>query len=226
VAVADGAATLEEVLGRARAPELREQPGAQVAAVRAWLDGRVERRHRNGAARQADLDRLEAAAGTAPSLERFLTDLTLDPPSSTGELAGPPHLDDDYLTLSTIHSAKGAEWDVVHVIHLADGCLPSDLATGRAEEIEEERRLLHVAMTRARDELWLHVPLRYHHHRQNSRGRDAHGYAQRSRFLSPAVVAHCDEVVATTATRPDGVAAVPRGAATVEVDDFLAGLLA
>ena len=80
-------------------------------------------------------------------------------PSSTGDLAGPPHLDDDFLTLSTIHSAKGAEWDVVHLIHLADG-VPArrDLATGRPEEIEEERRLLHVAMTRARDDLWLHVP--------------------------------------------------------------------
>jgi DNA helicase-2/ATP-dependent DNA helicase PcrA len=225
-AVLDGAIALADALCAARAPELRERPGAQIAVVRSWLDGRVQRRHRNGDARRADLDRLEAAASAAPSLERFLTDLTLDPPSSTGELAGPPHLDDDFLTLSTIHSAKGAEWDVVHLLHLADGCLPSDLATGRPEEIEEERRLLHVAMTRARDDLWLHVPLRYHHHRQNSRGRDAHGFAQRSRFLSPAVAALCDEVVATTASAADPAATVPRAQAAAEVDDFLAGLLA
>jgi DNA helicase-2/ATP-dependent DNA helicase PcrA len=225
-AVAEGALALQGALVAARSPELRDHPAAQIAVVRTWLDARVERRHRNGEARRADLDRLEAAAGAAPSLERFLTDLTLDPPSSTGELAGPPHLDDDYLTLSTIHSAKGAEWDVVHLIHLADGCLPSDLATGRSEEIEEERRLLHVAMTRARDDLWLHVPLRYHHHRQNSRGRDAHGFAQRSRFLSPAVAAHCDEVVAATATSADDLAEVPRAPAAAEVDDFLTGLLA
>ncbi len=212
-------------LNTARAPALRATPGAQVAEVRRWLDARVERRHRNGAARTADLDRLEQAAGTAPSLERFLTDLTLDPPSSTGDLAGPPHLDDDYLTLSTIHSAKGAEWDVVHLIHLADGCLPSDMATGHPEEIEEERRLLHVAMTRARDDLWLHVPLRYHHHRQNSRGRDAHSYAQRSRFISAAVASECDETFATPPTPPAETQEVAVAPAVAEVQDFLAGLL-
>jgi DNA helicase-2/ATP-dependent DNA helicase PcrA len=213
------------VLTAARDQELREHPGAQVAEVRRWLDTRVERRHRNGDARRADLDRLEQAATVAPTLERFLTELTLDPPTSTGELAGLPHLDDDFLTLSTVHSAKGAEWDVVHLIHLADGCFPSDLATGHPEEVEEERRLLHVAMTRARDDLWLHVPLRYHHHRQNTRGRDGHGFAQRSRFLSPAVAALCDEVVAQTPSRRDEEVALDEAPAVVEVRDFLAGLL-
>ncbi len=216
---------LLDAITAARAPALRDTPGAQVAEVRRWLDGRVERRHRNNVARRADLDRLEQAAAAAPSLERFLTDLTLDPPSSTGELAGPPHLDDDFLTLSTVHSAKGAEWDVVHLIHLSDGCFPSDLATGRPDEVEEERRLLHVAMTRARDDLWLHVPLRYHHHRQNSRGRDAHGYAQRSRFLSPTVAALCDEVVAQPSAPPTEALHLAPAAAVMEVRDFLAGLL-
>jgi DNA helicase-2/ATP-dependent DNA helicase PcrA len=218
-------APLVAALAAARAPTLREHPGAQVAEVRRWLDGKVERRHRNAAARRADLDRLEQAAGVAPSLERFLSELTLDPPASTGDLAGPPHLDDDFLTLSTVHSAKGAEWDVVHLIHLADGSFPSDLATGHPEEIEEERRLLHVAMTRARDDLWLHVPLRYHHHRQNSRGRDSHGYAQRSRFLSPAVAALCDDVLAQAPSVPDVVADLDPAPAIAEVRDFLAGLL-
>lgn len=220
-----GVDALLEALSAARAHDLRELPGAQVAQVRRWLDPRVERRHRNGAARRADLDRLEQAAGAAQSLERFLTDLTLDPPASTGDFAGPPHLDDDYLTLSTIHSAKGAEWDVVHLIHLADGCLPSDMATGHPEEIEEERRLLHVGMTRARDDLWLHVPLRYHHHRQNTRGRDAHGYAQRSRFLSDAVAAECDEVLSSQPAPIEVAMAVEVAPAVAEVQDFLAGLL-
>ena len=124
-----------------------------------------------------------------------------------------------------MHSAKGAEWDVVHIIHLADGCFPSDMATGQPEEIDEERRLLHVAMTRARDDLWLHVPLRYHHHRQNSRGRDAHGYAQRSRFLSPSVVALCDEVIAQADVDRDPPLTVESAPAVAEVRDFLAGLL-
>lgn len=225
-AVLDGLVMLDGVLRGARAAELCETPAAQIALVRTWLDARVQRHHRNAEARRADLDRLEAAASMALSLERFLTDLTLDPPSSTGDLAGPPHLDDDHVTLSTIHAAKGAEWDVVHLIHLADGCLPSDLATGRPEEIDEERRLLHVAMTRARDDLWLHVPLRYHHHRQNPRGRDGHGYAQRSRFLSPEVSDLCDELVATMTADRDGLSDLPLAPASVEVDDFLSGLLA
>lgn len=219
-------AALAQALAAARAAELRERPAAQIALVRSWLDDRIVRRHRNAEARRADLDRLEGSAADAPSLERFLTDLTLDPPAATGELAGPPHLDDDALTLSTIHSAKGAEWDVVHLIHLADGCLPSDLTTGRPDEVEEERRLLHVAMTRARDELWLHVPLRYHHHRQNARGRDRHGFAQRSRFLTEAVVAHCDESAAGPIVAADPLAQVQLAPAAAEVDEFLAGLLA
>lgn len=216
---------LLDALRAARSPALCENPGAQVSEVRRWLDGRVVRRHRHREARLADLDRLEQAAGAAPSLERFLTELTLDPPTSTGELAGPPHLDDDFLTLSTVHSAKGAEWDVVHLIHLADGCFPSDLATGHPEEVEEERRLLHVAMTRARDDLWLHVPLRYHHHRQNTRGRDGHGYAQRSRFLSPAVAEWCDEVVAQSPAPPTALLDLEPAPAVAEVQAFLAGLL-
>lgn len=217
---------LHAALEAARAPALRSDPGAQVALVRRWLDDRVAARHRNGAARTADLDRLEEAARATGSLEAFLTDLVLDPPASTGDLAGPPHLDDDYLTLSTIHSAKGAEWDVVHLLHLADGCLPSDLATGDPEEVEEERRLLHVGMTRARDALWLHVPLRYHHHRQNPRSRDRHGLAQRSRFLSARVAATCEErTTDVLPPRADPVVAAAVAGSRAELDGFLTSLL-
>src|SRR5207253_4057577 len=183
---------LPTALSNAREMAAHEGPSAAVERLRVWLEPIIERHHANAAARIADLDALCAAAASAPSLERFLTELVLDPPSSTGELAGPPHLDDDWLTLSTIHSAKGGEWDAVHVIHLADGSLPSDMATGNDDEIEEERRLLYVAMTRARDRLWCYMPLRYHVGLGRARLGDRHSYAQRSRFLTDAVMATMD----------------------------------
>jgi DNA helicase-2/ATP-dependent DNA helicase PcrA len=119
------------------------------------------------------------------SRSRFLAELTLDPPVSTSDLAGPPHLDDDYLILSTIHSAKGGEWQVVHLIHASDGNIPSDMALTSADETEEERRLLYVALTRARDTLIVSYPLRYYFRRPNPLD-DAHAYGQPSRFLAPA----------------------------------------
>ena len=124
------------------------------------------------------------ASGT--NRAQAVAELTLDPPSSTGDLAGPPQLDDDYLTLSTVHSAKGGEWRVVHLIHAADGMFPSDLATGDAEGVEEERRLFYVALTRAREHLHIYAPLRYHH-KARPAWADAHSYAQRTRFLPPSV---------------------------------------
>jgi DNA helicase-2/ATP-dependent DNA helicase PcrA len=185
------AGELLTALADARGPTFEGRPGAQIERVRRWLDPVIRRKRRGAAARLADLDQLQAAASAAPDLASFLTELTLDPPSSTSELAGPPSRDDDVLTLSTIHSAKGGEWDVVHVLSLADGCLPSDLSTGDVDSIEEERRLLYVAMTRARDHLYAYFPLRFHYAR---RGRgDRHGYAQRSRFLTPAVLAGMDQ---------------------------------
>jgi DNA helicase-2/ATP-dependent DNA helicase PcrA len=129
-----------------------------------------------------DLDQLELLAQNVKSRTAFLADLTLDPPVSTGDLAGQPLLDEEYVVLSTIHSAKGCEWDVVYVIHVADGVLPSDMASG-PEEMEEERRLLYVAMTRARNRLYLTYPFRYYH-RKHAHG-DAYSTAQLSRFLKP-----------------------------------------
>ena len=134
----------------------------------------------------SQLQRLRQLEDENGRLKRIVADLTLDPPISTGDLAGPPSLDDDWLVLSTVHSAKGGEWDVVHVIHAADGMFPSDLSTGDAEAIAEERRLFYVALTRARDVLEVSAPLRYHHHPR--RLDDRHSYAPVSRFLSPAVV--------------------------------------
>ena len=163
----------------------------QVERLVRWLAPVVERVYAAPAARIDDLRRLEQVAAGAVSRSRFVGDLTLDPPRSTSDLAGPPLLDEDWLVLSTVHSAKGGEWDVVHLLHASDGMFPSDMATGDAESIEEERRLLYVAVTRARHVLEVNAPLRYHHHGPN-RLSDAHSYAQVSRFLSPAVQAHMD----------------------------------
>ena len=218
------AADLSVLASAIRAAVAASGPGASVDRLLEWLDPHLDR-FGDGAARRADLARLAELAGHQPGLEEFLTELTLDPPASTSDLAGPPHLDDDVLTLSTIHSAKGGEWDIVHVIHAADGNIPSDMATGDPEQIEEERRLLYVAATRARDQLHVHVPLRFHHHR--SRFDDAHSLGQRSRFLTPAVVAAMLET--TTAGRPNGghgehdLVGVGDAIATVDAD--LAALL-
>ena len=157
--------------------------GAQVDVLGAACRTLWPRRYENATARLADVDRIAALAGAHPDRGRFLADLTLDPPSSTSDLAGPPHLDDDWLTISTIHSAKGGEWRAVHVLHATDGNIPSDMSLRDRDAVEEERRLLYVAMTRAKDELRVHAPLRFHIDRfaQTSR----HGYTQLSRFLSP-----------------------------------------
>src|SRR5205809_6469121 len=132
--------------------------------------------------RQADLAQLVQIASTYPTRERFHSELTLDPPDATGDQSGAPLLDEDYLILSTIHSAKGQEWKSVFVLNVVDGCIPSDLGAGTTAEIEEERRLLYVAMTRARDDLHLVVPQRFFTHGQNAQG-DWHVYASRTRFI-------------------------------------------
>jgi DNA helicase-2/ATP-dependent DNA helicase PcrA len=149
---------------------------------RLWYEPHLERMYEDAIVRRADLLQLEQIANGYPSRERFLTELTLDPPDATSDQAGVPLLDEDYLILSTIHSAKGQEWKSVFVLNLVDGCIPSDLGTGKSAEIEEERRLLYVAMTRAKDDLHLIVPQRFFTHGQNPHG-DRHVYASRSRFI-------------------------------------------
>ena len=121
------------------------------------------------------------------------TSITRAPPNATSDEAGPPHLDEDYLILSTIHSAKGQEWSAVHVLNVVDGCMPADMATGSAAEIDEERRLLYVAMTRAKRHLHLLAPQRFHVTQQARYG-DRHLYAVPSRFITPAVAAQLDDV--------------------------------
>ena len=165
---------------------------AQVHAVRSVYGPLLERRYDNVAGAPARPRADRGARGPLPTRSEFLAELVLDPPAYTQELAGPPLLDEDYLILSTMHSAKGLEFDVVYVIHAADGNIPSDMATGSVAEIEEERRLFYVACTRARDQLYVTHPLRYY--TQPWAKADTHGYAQRSRFLTAAVLEHFEQV--------------------------------
>lgn len=140
-----------------------------------------------------DLDTLVAAGAKAARLSDVAADHVLEPPRSTSALAGPPSVDEDWLVVSTVHSAKGLEWDVVHILHVTDGDIPSDMALGSDAGLEEERRVFYVALTRARSSLHLYVPERYHH---RPRGRDdRHGWAQPSRFLTDTVRGHCEDVV-------------------------------
>ncbi len=150
--------------------------------ARLWYEPHLDRIHEDAETRRADLIQLEQIASGYPSRERFLTELTLDPPDATSDQAGVPLLDEDYLILSTIHSAKGQEWKSVFVLNVVDGCMPSDLGAGTSAEIEEERRLLYVAMTRAKDDLHLVVPQRFFTHGQSAQG-DRHVYASRTRFI-------------------------------------------
>lgn len=157
--------------------------------VAQWYESQMERLFDDHEVRLADIQQLTRIAATYPTQERFLTELTLDPPEATSDEAGVPLLDEDYLILSTIHSAKGREWSSVSILNVVDGCIPSDLATGSEEEIEEERRLLYVAMTRAKDHLELMVPQRFYTSGQSGTG-DRHVYANRTRFIPNRLVAH------------------------------------
>ena len=199
-------------------------PAADLERVRRFLEPLLRRRYDQPEPRLRDLEQLEQLAGAFTSRERFVTDLTLDPPVSTSDLAGPPHLDEDYVVLSTIHSAKGGEWDVVHVIHAADGMIPSDMATGDPDQLEEERRLFYVALTRARDTLVVTFPLRYH--RANRGREDRHWYAQLTRFLPEEVRARfaAGATYTDTSDNVDGAPGAAVGDGAVEA--LLAGLWA
>ncbi len=166
---------------------------AQLDTALRWYQPQLERLHEDAPIRLADLRQLAQIASGYPSRERFLTELTLDPPQASSDEAGVPHRDEDYLILSTIHSAKGQEWSAVHVLNMVDGCMPADMATGSAAEIDEERRLLYVAMTRAKRHLHLLVPQRFYVTQQSRYG-DRHLYAVPSRFLTPEVGACLDPV--------------------------------
>jgi DNA helicase-2/ATP-dependent DNA helicase PcrA len=190
--------------------------GAQVEQLCAALAPLIQLRYADGAARVADLEQLAAAARGAQDVRHFVSELVLDPPASSGDFAGPPHLDEDYLVLSTVHSAKGLEWDAVHLIAAYDGNFPADMSAGTEEGIAEERRLFYVALTRSRRRLHVYVPFRYYHRPRG--GDDAHGYGKASRFLTGAV----QELFAVTRTSEPhvhgGEETVPQRRIVVSVD--------
>ena len=188
----------------------------QVGRVRHWYEPQLARLYDAAEARAGDLEQLERIATQFPTRERFLTELALDPPQATGDWSGPPLLDEDYLVLSTVHSAKGQEWDRVYVLNVTDGAFPSEFATGRAEMVEEERRLLYVAMTRARHELDLIAPLKFYL-TQQPRMADGHVYGVRSRFLTPRVMA-CLECVVWPSAPAEQAESPPPGGAPAVVD--------
>jgi ATP-dependent DNA helicase UvrD/PcrA len=196
-------------------------PAAQVESARSFFEPIFLRVYDAPAARLRDVEQLEQIASGYSSRSRFLSDLTLDPPSSSQDLAGPPMLDEDYLVLSTIHSAKGCEWDAVHVIHASDGMIPSDMSLGDEDGLDEELRLFYVALTRAKQQLFVYFPLRYYY-RPNGFD-DRHGYGQLTRFITPEVKALFDQV----STPSDGADDEPRRTGAlgrVTVDDYLATL--
>jgi DNA helicase-2/ATP-dependent DNA helicase PcrA len=184
---------------------------ADVELAKAWYVPHLERMHDDATVRKLDLEQLAKLAAGYASRERFLTELTLDPPESTSDQSGPPLRDEDYLILSTIHSAKGQEWKAVHVLNVVDGCIPSDMATGSTDEIEEERRLLYVAMTRAKEHLHLMVPQRFYV-TQQSGGGDRHMYAGRTRFITEAMAPHFEQVVWPEALAASGAPAAAQPA--------------
>jgi DNA helicase-2/ATP-dependent DNA helicase PcrA len=187
----------------------------ELTHVHRWYVPQLERLYDDARIRQADLTQLERIAEGFRSRERFLTELALDPPQATSGEAGDPHLDEDYLVLSTMHSAKGQEWQSVHILNAVDGCIPSDLMTGSSELIEEERRLLYVAMTRARQHLHILVPQRFYVSQQRTSG-DRHVYASFTRFITPSVAEAFDWI--GPAASSDVLPAVPTAAIEASVD--------
>ena len=169
-----------------------EEWAAQLEQVHAWYRPHLERIYDAAQVRAADIEQLQRLASQFANREQFITEMTLDPPQASGDLAGDPLKDEDYLILSTVHSAKGQEWDSVYVLNVADGNFPNEHATGRPELIEEERRLLYVAMTRAKQDLQLIAPLKYYVTQQSRTG-DTHVYGARSRFLTDALLSFFEQ---------------------------------
>jgi DNA helicase II / ATP-dependent DNA helicase PcrA len=193
------ASTLSATVGQLMLAAELESTAERATTILAALHAPLAARYADVAVRFADLERLADAAAASPSLHDALVQLALDPPLSASDLAGKPRLDDDYLIISTMHSAKGLEWPVVHLPQLVDGAVPSDMALTTPAGLEEEQRLFYVAVTRARDRLYLYAPLRMHHHRLAAD--DRHSYAQLTRFLDGAALAHC-EVIQAQPPRP------------------------
>jgi len=197
---------LRDVLRDCRSVDGSEpMPSVQIDRLNDLCEAVFPLIYNDSQARLGDVEHLAGLANEYTSRSRFLTEITLDPPASTSDFADAPHIDDDYLILSTIHSAKGGEWRSVTVIHAADGNIPSDMALSEPGGLEEERRLLYVALTRARDHLAVTVPQRFYHHRFSTNG--AHSYALRSRFLDIALPHFQQSATGVPAVSDDVIAA-------------------
>ena len=194
------ASTWSELLGCLQAMQSSPWPEMLQPALQ-WYLPQLQRLHEDAALRRADLEQLQRLAAGYGSRENFLAELTLDPPDATSEVVE-PGLDEDYLILSTIHSAKGQEWSSVYVLNVVDGGIPSEMSAGSRAELEEERRLLYVAMTRAQHQLQLLVPQRFYVTQQAARG-DRHVWATLTRFIPPEVEACFERITAPPPDLPD-----------------------
>jgi DNA helicase-2/ATP-dependent DNA helicase PcrA len=155
----------------------------EIARVRRLYDDILRERYDRVEPRLSDLDQLQTIAGGYPSRAAFLSALALEPPQATQDFGFGTGSEDDVLILSTAHSAKGREWDAVFVIWAVDGWFPSARSLGDDDQIEEERRLMYVAMTRPRNHLFVTYPLNVYDTR---RGAD-YSMDQLSRFIDRGV---------------------------------------
>jgi DNA helicase II / ATP-dependent DNA helicase PcrA len=165
-------------------------PARAVEHCRSAIRRLVRAHYADWPRRIEDLDRLAATAAAQTDLAAFVAELIIDPAAASADYAKKPQVDEDYLTLSTVHSAKGLEWTAVHLIHAVDGAFPSDLALSTDDGLDEEQRLFYVAVTRARDVLSIYIPQRM----PTNTGYGArHVLAKPSRFLTDQARAATEE---------------------------------
>ena len=185
-------ATTLEFIGAASQTRV---PALMVEACHAAVEPLLRQHYVDWGRRAADVEGVAQAAARQRDLRSFIAEATIDPTSVAGDWAKKPHLDEDFLVLSTIHSAKGLEWRNVHLLRASDGALPSDMALTSKEGLEEEQRLFYVAATRARDSLRIYSPMRLPVHPTSMSSR--HVLAKPSRFLTEQAVAVMDQVSST-----------------------------
>jgi DNA helicase-2/ATP-dependent DNA helicase PcrA len=204
-------AALVAMLDSLRRTEVPVGLSAEIARVRQLYDDILRERYDRVQPRLADLDQLETIAGGYPNRAAFLSALALEPPQATHDLPGGSQSEDDALILSTVHSAKGKEWDAVFLIWAVDGWFPSARALNDEDETDEERRLMYVALTRARNHLAVTYPLEVYSSR---RGAD-YSIDQLSRFLDSGVREHMQRVVVGS---PSTAVGAPESGATPHLD--------
>ena len=209
---------LSESLGALAEARSLRSPTRQAEGVLNGIRPLIVGRYADSVPRLRDLERLAAAASAVEHLGAWLAQLTLDAPTSTGDLAGSPTLDDDYVVISTIHSAKGLEWPIVYIPHVVDGMIPIDMALSSQDGLEEEQRLLYVAVTRARDELHLYAPLRMPHHGRAHN--DRHSFVPLSRFLDDRVTAALETSDEDPSNSPSTTAGTARSSVAIDLDSL------